>query len=381
MNPALPKDNFKPGKKSGVKILAVTGASGGHIFPALAFLERIKNRCKDAELRLALPARGVKIAANGLPRRAYFISCPNIRLSLDFSNIIAILGFLKGVFQGIFILMEFRPDIVVGFGSLASVPLVLFAWALGIKVLIHEQNVTPGKANKVLARFSDKIAVSFKETAGYFKDIGDKVIYTGNPLRSKLASGLTGKNTALGFFGFTADKFTLLVSGGSQGSHNINLAFSDTLLKSPFANGLQVIHISGAKDYDFLRERYKNSGINIKLFKFLEAMEYAYSACDLIISRAGATTITEIMYFRLPAILVPYPFADEHQLSNAKMLEALGSAIIIEDSQLNTGILQKSMQDLIGSPARIDLMRSRYTGVQMGNAGDLFAEAVLSLGQ
>jgi UDP-N-acetylglucosamine--N-acetylmuramyl-(pentapeptide) pyrophosphoryl-undecaprenol N-acetylglucosamine transferase len=362
-----------------VKILAVTGASGGHIFPALAFLDTLKNRRKDAELLLVLPKRSVQMPEGDFPCRVYFISAPNIRLSLDFKNIIAIVGFLKGIFQGIFILLEFRPDIVAGFGSLASVPVVFFAWVLGIKVLIHEQNVAPGKANKLLSRFSDKIAVSFKETAEYFRDIRGKVIYTGNPLRSKLSR--CDKNTALDFFGFTGGKVTILAVGGSQGSSNINLAFSDALLKLPAAKELQVIHISGARDYDFLDERYKNSGLNVRLFKFLDSMEYAYSACDFVISRAGATTIAEIMYFGLAAIIVPYPFARKHQLGNARVLGALGAAIIIEDSQLSTGVLEKRMQDFISNPAILSRMRSGYADIDRHNANDLFTDAVLSLAQ
>ena len=360
-----------------MKVLAVTGLSGGHIFPALGFLDTLNNKHKDIDILLVLPKKSITHQVENLEYKLNYISISSIKPSLDFKNFTAILRFFKGSWESIIILLTFRPDVIVGFGSLFCIPMILFAWLFRMKTLIHEQNVIPGRANRFLAKFTDRIAVSFTETGDYFKNYKRKVITTGNPIRKEL--NRIDKHKALDFFGFTSDKFTILVMGGSLGSHRINSGFVRAVSAIPDKSRFQVVHLTGLADYDLLENSYEDLNINSRLFNFLVPMQYAYSACDLVVSRAGATTIAEIIFFGLAAILIPYPFAYRHQIANAKVLKNTGSGIIIQDNELDSDILRKNIKDLINNPERIKAMRSSYDNIPRLNANDLLAEAALSL--
>jgi len=268
--------------------------------------------------------------------------------------------------------------VVVGFGSIASIPAVIFAWFSRARTAIHEQNVMPGLANRLLAWFSDKIALSFGKTRDYFRAFDSKIVVTGNPVRR----GLTriDKNESLRFFGFKSGKATLLVMGGSQGSHSINLGVIKAVSGLAAKDRLQIIHLAGARDLKFAEEAYKGSGIDVRLFSFLEAMAYAYSASDFAISRAGATTVTELAYFSLPAILIPYPYAAEHQAANAGVLKEQGCAYVIGDSQLDGDTLGRALASLLDEPGTVAKMRLNYGLLrQTKDPGDLLADEVMRL--
>lgn len=357
-----------------MRILAVTGASGGHIFPSLSFLDTLKEKHKDADTLLILPKKilGSSIIPHGYNIRYISISAIKLRFTLGF--FFAILRFLKGSLESLLLVLRFRPDTVVGFGSIVSAPLVLLAWIFRIKTIIHEQNVIPGQANRFLAKFSDNIAISFEETRNYFKGSSRKIVFTGNPIRKQLRR--IDKNKAREFLGLNADRFTILAMGGSAGSHRINRGFLNALSRIKDKHKFQIIHLAGSGDYNFLEGAYKDSGMNIRLFSFLEQVEYAYSAADLVISRAGATSIAEIIFFGLPAIIIPYPFAREHQASNAKVLEAQGAAIVIKDNALDSDILRQAIEGLINNPGKLKNMRSGYDNIIAPDANDLLVDEV-----
>lgn len=364
-----------------MKVLVVTGASGGHIFPALGFIDTLKNRDKEIEALLVLPRSCLKLAANRALHLVYkvnYISICPVKLSIGLKNIIAVFNFLKGSLESLFIILKFRPDIVVGFGSLTSIAMVMLAWLCRIKTLIHEQNVLPGRANRLLVKFTDRIAISFPDTKDYLRISQDKIVFTGNPVRKGLRR--INKEEAFGFFGFSPDKFTVLAMGGSLGSHRINKSFFGAVSTIADKSGFQVIHISGPGDYALLYNSYKDLGLEFKLFAFLEQMHYAYSICDLAVSRGGATTIAELINFGLPAIIVPYPYAYSHQHSNARVLEKKGCAIVIKDSQLDADTLRETLDGIMHNPDKIRLMRSRYEEFIKVNANDLLVDAALSLG-
>jgi len=395
MSHALSKENsVSNGRKGGMRVLVATGASGGHIFPALGFIDTLKERYKDIDILLVLPRSSLKLIialeeGRGLPEKNIknqienfgykinYISISAIKLSLDFKNMVNILNFFKGTFESIFILLRFQPDIVVGFGSLVCIPLVLFAWAFRIKTLIHEQNVIPGLANRFLAKFTNGINVSFEQTKDYLKNNKKKIVTTGNPIRKQLIQ--IDKNKALDFFKFSDTKITILVMGGSLGSHKINLAFLKAISELADRSKLQIIHLSGIGDYELLSSHYRDSNVNVRLFSFLKPIQYAYSVSDLVISRGGATTISEIVYFRLPAIIIPYPYAYKHQLSNAKILEENACAIIIKDEELDTDILRKTIESLMNNPDKLENMHSGYNHLPAYHAGDLMVKEVVSL--
>jgi len=357
-----------------MRALVVSGSSGGHIFPALGLLDSLKER--NIQNLLVLPR---KSRENGIEISGYkviYITLSSIRLSLDLQNILSIAKFFQGAMESLFILSEFNPDIVIGFGSLASLPMLLLAYFLRIKTLIHEQNVIPGRANRFLAKFCDRIAVSFEETKKYLKGYEKKTVLTGNPIRRDLIR--IDKSGALNFFGFRQDKLTLLVMGGSLASHKINIVFLQSLSEKAFKSRLQVIHLCGRKDFDLLNSSYKDLGVNFRLLDFLKEMQYAYSASDLVICRAGATTISELIFFKVPAVIIPYPYAGGHQTANAKVLEEKGCAVIMEDENLASDKLQQTLQGLIESPQNLERMRLCYDSLKINNANELLADALFS---
>lgn len=358
------------------RVLVVTGASGGHIFPALSLIARLKDNPEGTAALLVLPKKHIKdevISHNDIS----YLSVSTLSAKLSFKNLAAAFGFLKSFLQSIFILAEFRPAVVVGFGSLTSVPVVFWAWFFRIKTIIHEQNVLPGRANRLLAMCADKIAVSFPQTKGCLKHYEEKIIFTGNPIRRELRR--CAKKEARDFFGFDQEKLTILVMGGSQGSHRINYAFLDALKDIKALSGLQIIHLAGEEDYGLLKDRYGDLKAQVRLFSFLKEMQFAYSAADLAISRSGATTITELIYFALPAILIPYPFAWRHQLFNAKVLESCCAALVIEEEALGKAGLKEAITSLLNDPLRISLMHGAYKDISRPETDDLLAREALSL--
>jgi UDP-N-acetylglucosamine--N-acetylmuramyl-(pentapeptide) pyrophosphoryl-undecaprenol N-acetylglucosamine transferase len=379
MSPALPKKDNSIARKGGVKILVVSGSSGGHIFPALSLIKSLKNRHKEIDTLLILPRSSLKynLVTNQIENKVNYVSIYPIKLSISFKNILAALNFLKGTLQSLFIILKFRPDIVVGFGSLVCIPTLMLAWIFRLKTLIHEQNVVPGRTNRLLAKFTDKIAISFEQTRDYLKVNKDMIALTGNPIRQELKR--IDRSQAFNFFGLNDDKFTILVMGGSMGSNRINTCFFNAVSTISNKFRFQIIHIAGASDYNLLYNSYKDLDLRIKLFTFLKDMQYAYSICDLVVCRAGATTIAELINFNLPAIIVPYPYAYSHQLSNAKVLEKKGCAVVIKDSDLGANILKEILDDFMNNPNRLALMRSGYGDFLKADADDLLADEVLSL--
>ncbi|TBR16852.1 UDP-N-acetylglucosamine--N-acetylmuramyl-(pentapeptide) pyrophosphoryl-undecaprenol N-acetylglucosamine transferase, partial [bacterium] len=352
-----------------MRVLAVTGSSGGHIFPALGFLDALKEQKPDIKTLLVLPRNSIKDNLE-LPYKVAFVSVSNIRPRIDLKNIIALFGFFRACLESFFIILSFRPHIVIGFGSLASLPIIMLAKAFDIKTVIHEQNVLPGRANMLLSKFVDKIAVSFPKTQAYFKDYQNKVVFTGNPMRTSLKK--IGLSESLAFFGLTQGAPVILVVGGSQGSSKINNVFLELMRSGLKGRDAQVIHICGNNDYDYLKEEYSKLKITVRLFRFLKDMHYAYSACDLLISRAGATTISEIIFFGVPAVLIPYPFALEHQVSNAQVLKEAGAAKVVLQQDLNVSLLGEAVLSILSDPVLYKRMQSGLKKLFVDNVNGLF---------
>ena len=360
----------------GIRVLAVAGSSGGHIYPAAGFLSRLRAEDSAIETLLVLPRRcaGSPLLPAGCGLK--YISTVPLKLSLSLGGIIALFRFLKGAIESLGLLLEFKPDVVVGFGSLDSLPVLLSAWLLREKTIIHEQNVIPGRANRLFARFADRVAVSFEVAKKYFKVSPKKIIFTGNPLRPELKK--IGRLQALSFFGFSGGRFTVLVMGGSLGSRRINACFLEAA-PALAAEGLQVIHICGAQDFAFVNESYKKMNLPVKLFAFLQEMQYAYSAADLVISRSGAGTIAELIYFGIPALLIPYPYDYQHQLRNAEVLAEKNAALIFKDEELKAADLKETLEGLMREPGKLKGMLSGYCGLSAPDAARLLVNAVLSL--
>ncbi|MBM3249256.1 MAG: undecaprenyldiphospho-muramoylpentapeptide beta-N-acetylglucosaminyltransferase [Candidatus Omnitrophica bacterium] len=360
-----------------LKIIVATGESGGHIFPALSFLEALREKEKDLDALLVLPASCLKDKINLEAYRVEYLPICSIKPKLNRKNIGALFKFFKGTLMSFLLLAGFRPDLVVGFGGINSVPLLVFAWLFRIRTMIHEQNVHPGRANRLLMRFADRVAISFDQTRDFIRIDPDKLIFTGNPVRRELKR--VEKNEALSFLGLEPDKFTLLVMGGSQGSRSINQGLLAAVSSIPQKDRFQIIHLSGREDYLKVRESYRGLNISAKVFDFLKPVHYAYSASDLVLSRSGAITVTEIMQFALPAILIPYPYAYQHQLNNARILEKKGCACIINDADLDKEILAEKLKGFLDDRQALSSMRSGYRGMKIEDSGVRLANAAIAL--
>ena len=358
-----------------MRVLIVSGLSGGHIFPALALAEALKNSGHKVQLVLPREDRQQRIPVDFA--QTEYIHAAKINFNLNKKNIINVYFFFWGAWQSLRIIIRFKPLVVVGFGSLNSVNLVFWAWLFRIKTIIHEQNVICGRANKFLSKLVDKVAVSFSQTRNHLGICDEKIIFTGNPLRSNLVQ--LEKKEALDYFKFKEGKFTILITGGSQGSHKLNAVCLEALSIYQKKIDLQVIHICGTQDLTWLAKEYAGMILTCKLFDFLAAMQYAYSAADLIICRSGATTVAELQKFRVPAILVPYPFAYAHQSANAQVLKNIGAAELFCDADLSAEKLNERLQEYFCDNGKLQAMRKAYQKLPFFNATAMLANEVLKL--
>lgn len=309
-----------------LKILIVAGESGGHIFPAVAFCQEL-SAGEAQRYDITFVSTRVEGAGVAVPREFH-----PIYLKVDKSP----LGIARLLFHTAALLWQKKPDVVFGFGGYITVPFVVFGSLCGRKTLLHEQNVIPGSANRFLAFFASRIAVSFEKTKKYFKG-NKKVFLTRYPLRQGMCRA--PRQEALDFFGFDYSLFTLLVMGGSQGASSINERVLSALGASKNLSRLQVIHLCGQKDHAALIQAYGRLPVRAKVFAFLDEMHYAYSSADLVICRAGAGSVFEIMRFGLPSVLVPYPYAAGHQTENARFLAERGAALLLEDKKMSDEML------------------------------------------
>jgi UDP-N-acetylglucosamine--N-acetylmuramyl-(pentapeptide) pyrophosphoryl-undecaprenol N-acetylglucosamine transferase len=358
-----------------MRVLIVTGLSGGHIFPALALADSLE--CSGQTVQLVLPEDGRK---NSIPfqfSQIEYIHAVKLNFSLNKKNLLNVYLLFWSAWQSLRIIVKFKPLVVVGFGSLNSIPLLFWAWLFRIRTIIHEQNVVCGRANRLLSKLVDKVAISFSQTRNYLNVSGEKIVLTGNPLRKGLV--WIKRDEALDFFKLKEEKFTILITGGSQGAHRLNAVCLEALSIYQNKIDLQVVHICGTQDFGWLKDAYAGTNLAYKIFDFLKAMQFAYSVADLIICRAGATTIAELQKFKVPAILVPYPFAYAHQWANAQVLKNIGAAEILPETDLSVDKLKEKLQEYFCNHEKLKAMQNAYQKLPVLNATALLADAVLSL--
>jgi len=358
-----------------MKIIIACGGTGGHIYPGLSLYLALRKRLADSDIILVTDKRA--ISSSIVTPEFNYILLPFVRIRFKFNlhEIVIVLKLLEGVFKCLRILLFSRPDIVVGFGGYASFFLVFFASLFRIKTIIHEQNIRPGQANSILAFFVNKIAISFSQSRDYFGFNYHKVKLTGNPLRPNLAR--VEKQYAREFFGLPPNKFTILVSGGSQGAHKINIIIPRAISLIKDKVRFQVIHLCGDKDYLYLTNLYKELDIEARVFAFLDKMEYAYSAADIIVSRSGAATINEIIFFGLASIIIPYPYARSHQIDNARYLFKNKAALFIEEGRLNAEILKNKILQLFGDVRLRESIGNNVLSLMRTDADNALANVVL----
>ena len=348
------------------------GGTGGHLFPGLAVAEAL--RARGHEVLLFISEKEIDTLALEGRGEFRFEKLPTVALPSPFSP--AILAFVRrfndslSVCRGIF--RKFDPQVVLGMGGFTSTAPVLAGRLRRIPTFIHESNAFPGKANRYTARFVRAVLLGFKECAAFFPKA--RTEFTGTPIRSTLQ--VIDRAEAREKLGLRPGIPTLLVMGGSQGASGINQALIKAM---PSLQGgeLQVIHLAGTRDERLIADNYRRENIPAYVAAFHHRMEEVYSAADFAITRAGAASLAELAMFRLPALLVPYPYAaDDHQTRNAEIFVTANAAIMIDEAELTGDLLAAKIRELFGKPETLRTMSANVAALAPQNAADLIAETL-----
>ncbi|MGD0231052.1 MAG: undecaprenyldiphospho-muramoylpentapeptide beta-N-acetylglucosaminyltransferase [Syntrophorhabdales bacterium] len=341
-----------------MKLLIAAGGTGGHIFPGISVAEAF-----SAEMAGEVFFTGTPYGLEGtlVPTYGYRLVTIEAR---PFSGTSArakartLAAVLRGTLQGRRLIKAERPDAILGMGGFTSVPIVLAGLSLGVPCFIHEQNVSPGMANRLLAGRVRATFVSFAETARYLK--ARQVVHTGNPIRKTMRGKREEKGTS---------DFAIFVFGGSRGARSINDAVLG-LLPYLDAQGRTVLyHQTGQEDFERIAAGYNGARAVHEVFPFTDRMEKYYNLADLVIARAGASAIFELSYFRRPAILIPYPFAaGGHQSKNAAHVENLGGGYVIENRELSGKTLYAPIRELRENRERLARMAENIGSIYVEDA-------------
>jgi len=356
-----------------MRVIISGGGTGGHIFPAIAIANALKKMDERTEI-LFVGAKGrmemEKVPAAGYKIEGLWISGLQRRLTVD--NLSFPLKVISSIMRSRKIIRSFRPDAAVGTGGFASGPLLRAAVGMGIPALIQEQNSFPGITNKLLAKRVNKICVAYDEMENFFPQ--EKIIRTGNPVRQDILS-LDGKREeAMKFFGLNSGKKTLLVIGGSLGARTINESMAgcvEMLLKK----NIQVIWQTG-KNYSYPEKR---DGAWVGAF--ITKMDMAYSAAEVVVSRAGAISLSELAIVKKPCILVPSPnVAEDHQTKNAMALVKNNAAILVKDSEAKEK-LGNEIISLMNDEPKKKTLSENISKLAFPNAAEVIANEVIKLVQ
>lgn len=361
------------------KYIIAGGGTGGHIFPAIAIADAIRQQEPDSEL-LFVGAKG-RMEMEKVPQAGYTIvglEVVGFQRRDMLKNIWFPFKLMKSLWQAYTVLKAFKPNACIGVGGYASGPVLFIAALLGIKIFIQEQNSYPGITNKILSRFAKKIFVAYDNLNQFFKE--QKIIITGNPVRKDITDELPAKETALDFFGLSKTKKTILVIGGSLGARTINDAVEHHM-DYFIQQNCQLLWQTGKIYYEGIIERTKEKNLSdVKIHQFIREMNMAYSAADIIISRAGALSISELCIVGKPAILIPSPnVSEDHQTKNAMALVNKNAALMIKDNAAKVE-LGKTVNELIDNPTALEQLSKNIKQMAKHNAAqEIVAEILKTL--
>ncbi|KUK37026.1 MAG: UDP-N-acetylglucosamine--N-acetylmuramyl-(pentapeptide) pyrophosphoryl-undecaprenol N-acetylglucosamine transferase [Thermacetogenium phaeum] len=369
-----------------MRVLITGGGTGGHLYPALAVAGLLEEYVPSVEILFVGTGEGLEstvVPAAGYSfRRIAAVKWPR-RLSFKVPGVFWGLG--KGYLQGIKIIKEFRPDAVFATGGYVSVPVGLAAVRRGVPLFLHEQNAVPGMANRLLARWATVTFTTFPLRKETFPQKANS-IHSGLPVRKEILR--TERRDGLRYFGFDDDCFTLLVTGGSRGARRINIVMQEVYLKicagETSLPGLQVIHLTGRDEYPAYCRMLSTKGIcgakigKLVIRPYLDKMEYALAAADLVVSRAGAATLAELTARGLPAVLVPYPYATgDHQYHNARYLEETGAAVLIREEDLTAERLLREIGRIVGDRQLRKKMAEQSLRLGRPEAGEVIVRTII----
>lgn len=360
------------------RVIISGGGTGGHIFPAISIANTIKKRYPEADILFVgaadrmemekVPAAGYKII--GLPVSGF-------DRSHLLRNIKVLTLLIKSLSLAKKTIREFKPDVAVGVGGYASGPTLWSAASLGVPALIQEQNSYAGVTNKLLAKKVEKICVAYEGMERFFPK--EKLVLTGNPVRADLAEAKNNKKEALAHFGLANNKKTILIVGGSLGARTINQSIQGGLGKL-LDNDVQVIWQTGKYYYSKAEAFLKPyADCAVRCSAFINRMDYAYAAADLVISRAGASSISELCLLEKPVILVPSPnVAEDHQTKNAMALVDKNAAVMVKDMEADAKLIPTAL-DLIVDESKLQTLSKQIAQLAQRNSAERIVDEIIKI--
>ncbi len=361
-----------------MRLLIAGGGTGGHLFPGIAVAEEFLSRDSTNEVLFVGTARGVE--ARVLPTLGYrleLVSASGIRGKGFFSTVKGLAMLLFAYAESRRILKEFKPDIVLGVGGYASGPTLLAARGLLIPRYVHEQNAIPGMTNKILSRFTLQNFISLEESRRFFPE--ERTLLTGNPLRKQILAEVMNKDTSP--ISCESEEslllqknFHLLVFGGSLGAHSINMTMKGAApLLATLRDRIAITHQTGDKDHQEVKAAYVSAGITAEVVPFIDNMAAAYTKADLVICRAGATTIAEVTACGKPCLFIPFPYAvDDHQRKNGEALLKKDACLMLLEQEMTPARIAKEIEGLFADQERL-----QQIGVNAGTLARVDAAKVI----
>ncbi|MBM7647217.1 UDP-N-acetylglucosamine--N-acetylmuramyl-(pentapeptide) pyrophosphoryl-undecaprenol N-acetylglucosamine transferase [Bacillus ectoiniformans] len=361
-----------------MKIVVSGGGTGGHIYPALALIRTIKEKHPETSFLYIGTEKGLEsklVTRENIPFRS--IEITGFKRSVSFENVKTVMRFLKGVQDCKKMLKEFKPDVVIGTGGYVCGPVVYAAAKLGIPSIVHEQNSVPGLTNKFLSKYVDKVAICFDSAKEFFPS--GKVVLTGNPRASEVINARPAGQ--LKAHGLEEDKKTVLIFGGSRGARPIN----DAVVKAIPAlakRDYQVLYVTGDVHYDKVLEEIKAAGApsNVAITPFIHNMPEVLAESDLVVSRAGATTLAELTALGLPSILVPSPYVtNNHQEKNALSLTSRGAAFLLKEQELTADSFISQLDRILMDESELENMKQAAADLGIKDASERLYSVMLQL--
>jgi UDP-N-acetylglucosamine--N-acetylmuramyl-(pentapeptide) pyrophosphoryl-undecaprenol N-acetylglucosamine transferase len=353
-----------------MRVLITGGGTGGHINPALAIAQKVRNENPSNEILYVGTKEGLE--SELVPKAGFdfkYVTAKYLRRKISFENVKTLFASIKGVMEAAKIINEFKPDIVVGTGGYVCGPVVLAASLKKIPTMIHEQNVFPGITNKMLSKFVDVIGISFAEAERYFpEEARKKLVLVGNPVRKDILTADRRKSRTK--LNLRPDVTLIYSFGGSGGQLSLNEAIIDVIKKYNGQKNIKIIHVTGKKLFASFMDEIKKENIilenNIEILDYMYDAATALSASDIVIGSAGAITIAEITVTGVPSILIPKTYtAENHQEYNARALEKEGASRVILERDLDGSALIKEIEEIIDNKNVLKTMS--LNSKRMGN--------------
>lgn len=356
-----------------MRVMIVAAGTGGHITPGISIANKIKKEEKDSEIIFVGTKNGME---NDIVSKAGYnimhIRAQGIKREFTIENIKRAIELILGIGDAKKVIKKFKPDIVIGTGGYVTFPIFKVATKRGIPTMLHESNSIPGKVVTMMASKVDTIMVGFDEASGKIRNARN-IVYTGTP--TKMSTYVPPSNLKQKL-GLKEELPVLLITGGSQGAKKLNERVVDIITNGK-EKKYQMVFVTGPKQYEFVRKQIQEKGYDVENLENIHILNYVYnmeeymSVADVIISRAGALSLTEICIMGIPSIIVPYPYAAEnHQVYNAKVIEKAGAGKVILEQDLNGDILNSTLEDMIYNKGQLEKMSKEAKKLAVFNVED-----------